>query len=335
MASSRILPTTPNTSSYDSGGVGSLPGGGNPDYSTLQGWEEATDIDLVTANTGEILEVYSSQVHDDTDTLDAATTDSSYFRLIMPASGEGHSGVPLVDGSMAAFVRTADTFVIRLNEGNSRLYDLVGKISGNTASTLRVFPFGNTASGGGAIVGCLVLDSANVGAGDCRGFRVVNANGTINCLADNMDGSGFTCENVGAGQYSYNDLAVNNGAGGFDELSGTFTVKNGLASNNTGGDYVNTPTLTTCADSDGSGDFTLNTWDVVGDPDWHYVSGSDGIGDGTDLSGTFDDDIDGDTRSAWDCGFDEFVAAGGHPAIKRFGGVPFAGLNSGPGRGVW
>ncbi len=32
---------------------------------------------------------------------------------------------------------------------------------------------------------------------------------------------------------------------------------------------------------------------------------------------------------------DYAAAAGGHPAMKRMGGVPFVGLNSGSGRSVW
>jgi hypothetical protein len=33
--------------------------------------------------------------------------------------------------------------------------------------------------------------------------------------------------------------------------------------------------------------------------------------------------------------FMAYVAVGGHPAMKRFGGVPFVGLNNSPGTGVW
>lgn len=45
--------------------------------------------------------------------------------------------------------------------------------------------------------------------------------------------------------------------------------------------------------------------------DYHLAAGSQLIGAGADLSAYFTDDIDGDTRSSWDIGFDEYVAAGG------------------------
>ena len=53
-----------------------------------------------------------------------------------------------------------------------------------------------------------------------------------------------------------------------------------------------------------------------GSEDFHLQSTSDAIGEGVDLSGDFTDDIDGDTRSAWDIGADEYVAAeDGFPAL--------------------
>jgi hypothetical protein len=51
-----------------------------------------------------------------------------------------------------------------------------------------------------------------------------------------------------------------------------------------------------------------------GSEDFHLKSGADAIGVGTDLSGTFTTDIDGDTRSSWDVGADEYSS--GAPAIK-------------------
>jgi hypothetical protein len=60
------------------------------------------------------------------------------------------------------------------------------------------------------------------------------------------------------------------------------------------------------------------TFENEGADDFHLGSGdSEARGNGTDLSTDGDgqlnisDDIDGDARSAWDIGADEFVAAGG------------------------
>ena len=54
--------------------------------------------------------------------------------------------------------------------------------------------------------------------------------------------------------------------------------------------------------------------------DLHLVSGSALIGAGTDLSGTFTTDIDGETRSAWDVGADEYISVA--EPISVFRGSP-------------
>ncbi len=310
MASSRRLPTTPNTSTYDSGG--------GKDYATLQGWEEATDIDMVTANAGEILEVFKG-THDDNDILDSTGgfTDSTYFRVIKPASGESHldvsPGVPAVDGSMAAFVYTGGANMLQIAEANSQIHDIVGKITSNNAIVQKVF---SPRGANSATVGCFAIDGTNVGVGSVSGWELRGGSFAINCSAINNDGSGFL-ERTGTSR-AYNCIAVGNAVDNFSE-AGTFILKNCLADNPGGSDYANAPALTTCGSSDGTGSAGLQNQtytfvNAAGD-DFHYTAGSDGIGDGTDLSGdgtyAFDDDIDEDTRSSWDIGFDEFVAAVG------------------------
>lgn len=66
----------------------------------------------------------------------------------------------------------------------------------------------------------------------------------------------------------------------------------------------------------GTNDLASRTFTYVasGSDDFHLDStdtGARGNGVSDPGSGLFSDDIDGDTRSAWDCGMDEFVAAGG------------------------
>ncbi len=311
MASSRRLPTTPNTSTYDSGG--------GRDYATLQGWEEATDIDLTAGgqSAGEILDCYKG-AHDDADRFDGATTDSSYFRVIKPADGEGHldvnSGIPAVDGSMVAFVKADNPFLISIEENYSQAQDLVGKLGRSSTVAHYVFRAINFA---GEFVGCMAIDGVNSGSGTIGGFQARVNGKVIDCLAHNNDGNGFLADS-GNG-YFYNCTAEGNGGDNFVEGAGTMIAKNCLADNPGGSDYSGGPTLTTCGSSDATGSAGLQnqtyTFVNAGGDDFHYISGSDGIGDGTDLSGdgtyAFDDDIDEDTRSAWDIGFDEFVAAVG------------------------
>ncbi|MFC1510744.1 right-handed parallel beta-helix repeat-containing protein, partial [Candidatus Omnitrophota bacterium] len=68
-------------------------------------------------------------------------------------------------------------------------------------------------------------------------------------------------------------------------------------------------------DTDGATpDFVSTTG---GSEDLHLQSTSDAIDAGDDLSGTFTDDIDGDTRSDWDIGADEYVAGAAAAAVDN------------------
>jgi len=83
--------------------------------------------------------------------------------------------------------------------------------------------------------------------------------------------------------------------------------------------------ITTCASDDGScststvayatdsGAYFTNV--SSGTEDFHIGASSDFIGAGTDESGVFTNDIDDDTRSAWDIGVDEYQAVGGGLSI--------------------
>ena len=302
------------------------PGGGNEELGTVasRNANEITLVDNLTntqangeeAAAGFVLRIYKG-AHDDNDRLDDAGTDANYFRVFAPASGEGHldidPGVPAVDGSMAAFAGTNDGPLLRLDEDYSQFHDLVGKLTITSGTGRIIFGGFNT---GTVIADCIAFDGTNAGVGNLNGILVRGGALAVNCLSLNNKNKGIYTE--ASSGTAYNCSSINNGDEGFFEAAATtLTLKNCLGDNNTGGDYANTPTMTTCGSSDGSGSAGLQnqnyTFVNAGGDDFHYTSGSDGIGDGTDLSGdgtyAFDDDIDGDTRSSWDIGFDEFVAA--------------------------
>jgi hypothetical protein len=120
-----------------------------------------------------------------------------------------------------------------------------------------------------------------------------------------------------------------------------YNCKSGLLFNSSSGTYVVSNNLlmgcTTCingvsnidegennATNDGTGDDNNLEGGIVdktsysdyfvsttsGSEDFHLKStATDFIGAGVDLSATFTDDIDGDTRSSWDIGADEYVSA--------------------------
>lgn len=116
---------------------------------------------------------------------------------------------------------------------------------------------------------------------------------------------------------------------GLKRSSGTVNATNvaciGNGDNSSYFDFTGTITKTNCASTDATADGTncetgiahsTSTFVNVtaGSQDYHLVSGSGLIDQGTSLSGIFTTDIDGETRSGtWDIGADEYVAAAALP----------------------
>lgn len=298
MASSRRLPVSFNTSTYDSAG--------GKDYSSLSAWESATDINLVSALNGEVLDCFKG-VHFDTVDIFGATVNSSYFRVIRPAAGEGHKGIPELDGSVVAFSTSATTFTA--SESFFQCHDIVAQIIAISPSDRASFLLVGSDA---ACVGCMCVDSINTGTGIAQGILSFVSTFVVNCLMHNIIGDGIT-DGVGLMKL-YNSTAQGCTLG----FKGNATIKNCLGDGNTT-DYSGTFTATTCGSSDATSptvalrNQTYAFKNAAGD-DFRLAFGSDGIDDGTDLSAdgnyAFDDDIEKHTRiGAWDIGFFEFLTA--------------------------
>lgn len=140
MASSRRTGTNEQISTYG-------PVGKDYEEGELSLWEEATDTDHVTDEETDVLEVYkegaAGALWTDIDIVDGSTNNSSYFRIIRPASGEGHSGIPKDDGSIAGFKNDGTVYILGINESYSQMQDLCIKFSnvtGNYYSTTLLAP---------------------------------------------------------------------------------------------------------------------------------------------------------------------------------------------------
>ena len=311
MASSRQLPVSYNESTYNSAG--------GADYTSLATWEAATDNDLVTATNGEVL-TCAAGVHNDTVALDGATTNANYFRVIRAASGQRGtktSGVRFeVSGSYGSGL-----IILAVAEAYGQIQDVackgVNTSSGNYTIMVHIKGAENK------VVGVTVYDSS-ANNGTCNGI-LTNPTGTatittyiINCFADNADTTtSATCGGIrcssGSGRnlttYLYNNTARNCKSGFYLFESGVTTVysKNNIVQDNT--------TNITITGGVTHVQTTNATSGVTFDADGYHLDSTDtgARGNGTDLSAdlifAFDDDIDGDTRSAWDIGCDEFTAA--------------------------
>jgi len=295
VTTSRITGVSENISTYDSAG--------GKDYDDLGTWEAATDNNLVATTTSEVLECYKGNHSDAVDMADAIC-DGSYFRIIRPASTEMHSGIPKNDGSIVSIAPdVANGYAINLSEAYSNVQDLCGIWEPDDGAAC--YMFGSQVITA-RYVGCMAKCD-NVG-GDGRGFLIPYGI-LVNCLAYECSEDNIKCNH---GSLIYCCSSIDAAESAFDDASNDCTFKNCLASNSGDVDYDDPGTLVTCGDTDGTGDFTLVGLSFVdaANDDYHLAPGSDGINDGTDVSGDGygDDDIDFQTRGdSWGVGFDEFV----------------------------
>jgi hypothetical protein len=164
----------------------------------------------------------------------------------------------------------------------------------------------------------VIIDSCFVYQSGWYGFDTSNATGTVfaNCISRGSVREGLA---IGSGtNYSYNCTFVGASSTyvGVSVAAGaTLVATNCYSGGNGGADYSITGTFTdtTCYSEDGTAStstavYSTSTFTNVtaGSEDLSLVSGSDLIGEGTDLSadGTypFDWDITGATRTTWDVG---------------------------------
>ncbi len=301
MPSSRRLPAAYNTSSYDSAG--------GRDYSTLALWEAATDNDLVAAGAGEVLECYRG-AHDDAADLAiaGAVTNQDFFRVIRPAPGHGHQGIPLSDGSCVEFHGSLlSQYKFLVGENFSQLHDLVIRADPATDSQAYLVRMGATETG---LVGCLLYDSVNNGSSSINGVIAwLDAAGTcyiVNCLVHNIERDGIATWNGTV--HVYNSTITENGRYGMYQFFGAGVAKNCAVSGNATGDWQGTWTVESSTPegalpsyTDATGDdFSLLATDIV-----CRDLGADLVNDGLY---PFDDDILGQIRSdPWDIGFHEVL----------------------------
>ena len=128
--------------------------------------------------------------------------------------------------------------------------------------------------------------------------------------------------NVVANTTIFRSLATGNVGEGIQLMSGTLTAENVISMANGPDFWVNSGSFTcnNCMTSDGSADDWLGTAQLVnrlpadqfvsisGSVDLHLKPGADAVNAGKDLSVSFTDDIDGQSRpvaAAWDIGADE------------------------------
>ena len=306
MATSRRTGTNENVSTYGAAGQGR-------DYTVLNTWEAATDIDLVTATQSEVLECYNDTAEFDDDIgMVGATTSALYFRILRPAgaigtgSWEGHDGTP--NNGFKIHNTASAQQAIQIEEDYSSAQDIIIQQTNPATSTT---PALDTDGLGSVIVGMILVDitSANDTA---RGLVADGGSIIVNCIVIRADEMNYLVDNdIDGLAYFLNCHSIDAGTIGFNVFSGTETPVfiNNLSHNSGTFDFdTDENSYDYCASTDatavGTGARINQTFSFVasGSDDYHLTADDTGAkGFGSDLSAygvfPFDDDIDGQTRS--------------------------------------
>lgn len=283
------------------------------DYTDPDTWEGDTDVDHVTLNRTDVLEWYADETSFDVDVgLGGSTNDATRCRIIRAAPGEEHDGTP---GNGVQWHSTGSVDTVNIVESDASIENLSLKFNGSSSSSRYCIIF-NANSNNSRAVNCIAADSLNNGTGATIDFRAANDDTRfVHCLSHNSELHGFYCVGVIDAQI-YNCTATDAGNNNFVCTSDNLRLKNCLANNATGPNFLGTPhadstnnasDTTSIAGSNGRTSQTFSFVDEAND-DFHLGLNDAGAkGFGADLSSDADAPFDitpgGATITSWSIGF--------------------------------
>lgn len=292
-------------------------------YTSLSSCEAARQADLVTAGDTMVINCRTSGANPADTTrcvVDGSITDSSHGITIQVSQTDRAVG-KWDTSKYRMYVDSGWNDVLELND---TYVTVIGVQAQNTAAAGR-YCF-NVLVGYCTLIGCIatgVQDTGDYYGGIRTGYDLSGIV-VIKCLSVANTGNGFW--GSGTNDRWYNCVSVGNGQHGFAvEGYRTFNATNCYAGGNGANDCndseANTTfSLTTCASEDGtfgastiaystsSGAYFTNV--TAGSENVHISSSSSFVGAGTDLSGTFTTDIDGETITSWMIGCDQPSSSG-------------------------
>ena len=307
-------------------------GGGNNDYASLSAAvaaQFAIRPNLVSNDERLIFNMYA--FNDSTAvTLSGWTTDSTRYIMVTSPSSERHAGV---FSTSKAYMSNTATTCLTVNAA----YTVVEYMQ-FTVSTANIS--GVAVSGSDVRIRNCIVRATDSNPQTL--LSLTNACNVRNTLVYDSGRHGVfinadnitlqNCTITGSGRHGIWNLGGSSNV----VLTNVLSANNGASYsdfNNDGGGMTNN--VSYCASSDataddfgtGSGNRVSQTFTFVnaGSDDYHLASTDAGaLGYGTDLSGTFTIDIDGETRSSWDIGADEYVAASVTYTYNPSGGITFS-----------
>jgi len=294
------------------------------DYTSLSAAEAARNGNHVSAAAITTIECYGFT---DTTavTINGGTSNSSYYFEVITTGDGVHSGKWT---SGAYILNVTATIAVNSQDNYVRIRGLQLEMSRSSDSSNLIALL--TQAGHNQTINRVILRRTGTNPG-LAGFFNNACNDCVfsNCLAYDFstgaDGSGFRFAG-GTGTVIYN-CGVHNCYEGYRSTAGIQTSYNCWNQNassagwslNWTGDYNltdeasagNMPGANSVANA------SLTFADEAND-DFHLVAGDTAaIGAAFDYSGVFTDDIDGDTRSSWDIGPDEYISSGSVVSIAR------------------
>lgn len=308
------------------GGDGTTPAtsGATRAYSTQSEWDAAEQTDLVT----------DTDVH----VLNCGGTTADTAALVIDGWTTGASNDITINGNNTTGAWNTSTYRhsppsggigVQVEESYVSWYDMQqenNNVTGTYYNMIDLQPGSGVSACDYTISRCIFdgqgnnrargINFGSVGTGTGRVY-----NSIVNDITVGSASVGIQVEDTGWTDIDLFNNTVYNCISGIKQTAGTVTATNNASFGNTD-DFVGTITVTFCASDDGDGTDSVSPadWGAVFvdyvNADFHLKStDTDLINAGTDLSAFLTDDIEGDTRSTFDIGADEYVSAGQSDSI--------------------
>ena len=299
---------------------------GSGSYTNLAQWEAAQQRDLVSADEIEMAVIEGTWNNPDTTalTISGWTTDATRY-IVITNSTSKHDGKRYGSASSAYRLQTTNAAVCTINEEFVRIYGL--QISVQSATSLLPIFGGDTLDyDNSIIVGDCIISGTSAGAsGAGVGFYFSDYDVNLTVYNTLCHGLTNTAGTDGRFVRAIGRTHLYNCTGVANAYDYWFTDGTAVATNCVSQDSVNDGFHASftgdynCSDisSDAPGSNSVNGYEIpfvsetAGSQDFHLsISATSVIGAGIDSpTSLYSTDIDGQTRSDWDIGADEYIAA--------------------------
>jgi len=301
--------------------ISSVGSGAGRDYATISAWITAKAGNFVTQDVIQKAELYDDSVFSEAVSLTGATTDDTRYWWIAPAAGCEHFGIP------GAGVQITNSGHVLSIANDAIIEGIEIRDWGSSSGTTTYHGINITASKYITIKKCIIHDRTLV-SGYGRGMGIYSPSwyySNIQAYNNFIYNITSSESSRNSGIYGvtkvYNNTLVNCKIG-ITSDSGRVTANNNITQDCDDGffgsfygySYNNLSDIS--SDAPGYNPVTASLTFVNAASENYHLAASDtaAINAGYDMSATFTDDIDGQTRASFDIGADEYIA----PAISRY-----------------